>query len=290
MKNSALQLKRFSATDALRDAVMALQQARVETASLDARLLLQHVLGVSREALLNDTRLSLTPSQRAYYQTLIEKRIRRQPVAQLTGSREFWGITFKVSAATLDPRPDSETLIEAVLERIQNRETALSVLDLGTGTGCLLLTLLAEYKQAQGVGVDISDEALIVARDNALALGQRWRAKFMRSDWAEAVEGVFDVIISNPPYIATRAIGGLMPEVSLYEPKLALDGGKDGLDCYRTILSQLKRLLKQDGLAVLEIGMGQEKELENLARAEGLRVTGMKKDMAGITRCVVIQH
>jgi release factor glutamine methyltransferase len=289
MRNSALQFKKFSATDALREAVMALQHARIETASLDARLLLQHVLGISREQLLLDHRLTLTPEQSAYYQALIEKRLRRQPVAQLTGKREFWGMDFNVSPATLDPRPDSETLIEAVLARIPARDAALRLLDLGTGTGCLLLALLKELPQAAGLGVDISDEALKVAKDNAASLRLARRAVFKRSRWGEAVEGRFDVIVANPPYIASAAIASLAPEVAHYEPRLALDGGADGLDCYRAIMPQLKDLLAKDGLVAFEIGMGQEKELELLARAEGLRVTGLKEDMAGIPRCVLVQ-
>jgi release factor glutamine methyltransferase len=288
MKNSALQFRRLSATDALREAVMALQHARIETASLDARLLLQHVLGISREQLLLNHGLSLTPQQGAHYQALTAKRCRRQPVAQLIGRREFWGMDFKVTPDTLDPRPDSETLIEAVLERLPERNRALTLLDLGTGSGCLLLALLGELPQAQGLGVDISEAALTVAKDNAAGLGLARRAQFKRSRWGDAVEGVFDVIVSNPPYIPTGAIAGLAPEVAIYEPKLALDGGADGLNCYRDILGQLKSLLAEDGVAALEIGRGQEKEVEMLARVEGLCVAGVKNDMAGITRCVVI--
>ncbi len=268
---------------------MALQHARIETASLDARLLLQHVLGVSREALLANDRLGLTPRERAHYQTLIDRRSRRQPVSQLIGEREFWGMAFKVTPAVLDPRPDSETLIDAVLERYGDKDAPLSILDLGTGTGCLLLALLNEFRQARGTGVDISEEALKVAKDNAAAHGMARRATFMRSNWGEKVQDTFDVVISNPPYIETAAIASLAPEVAQYEPRLALDGGADGLDCYRAIFRELPRVLKKDGMAAFEIGLGQRKDIETLAVAQGLRVVGVRSDLAGIPRCVLVQ-
>lgn len=290
MINTALQFRVISAKDVLREAVMALQQAHIETASLDARLLLQHVLGVTREQLLADDRRTMTPPQRDAYYGLIEKRKQRKPVSQLTGRREFWGQTFKVTEATLDPRPDSETLIEAVLARFRDRSAQLALLDMGTGTGCLLLTLLEEFGNARGIGVDISEEALKVAQENAANLGLQSRADFRCSCWAEKVEGTFDIIVSNPPYIPTRTIDTLAPEVCRYEPKGALDGGEDGLDCYRIIAAQLPRLLAKDGLAVLEIGMGQHKDVSAIVAANGLQVAGIKEDMAGIPRCVMVTH
>jgi len=290
MISTALQSRGFSAKNALRDAVMALQHAHIETASLDARLLLQHVLGVSREQLLSDDKQTLNLRQQAVYLDLVEKRAGRKPVSQLVGKREFWGRTFKVTEATLDPRPDSETLIEAVLGKFRDRDATLALLDLGTGTGCLLLTLLEEYSNARGIGVDISNEALAVAQDNAKGLGVESRVSFVQSCWGEKVEGLFDIIVSNPPYIPTRTIPMLAPEVYKYEPIGALDGGEDGLDCYRAIIAQLPKLLAKDGLAVFEIGMGQHKDVGAIATANGLRVAGIKEDMAGIPRCVMVTH
>lgn len=268
---------------------MALQRAHIETASLDARLLLQHVLNVSREQLLVSDRLGLSPMQEAHFRDLIDKRAHRQPVAQLLGKREFYGRDFKVTKATLDPRPDSETLIETVLARILDKDAPLKLLDLGTGTGCLLITLLKELPMARGLAVDISDEALQVARENAAALGVGERIEFMQSCWAEKVAGKFDIILSNPPYIPAAAIALLAPEVSRYEPKLALDGGADGLDCYRAIMAQLPGLLTQTGWAVLEIGIGQRRDMEELAQLNGLQVVAVKQDLSSIPRCVVIE-
>lgn len=285
-----LQTGLYSVKDVLRHAVLQLQRAHIETASMDARIILQYVLGVTREELLLDNDRELSPRQYDTYQALLEKRQMRQPVSHLIGKREFWGMLFKVTPDTLDPRPDSETLIEAILSRMPAREAEMKVLDLGTGTGCLLLTVLSEYPNAQGTGVDVSTGALKVARDNAMNLGLGGRAQFVSSCWGNELDETFDLIISNPPYIPTGAIASLAPEVSQWEPKLALDGGPDGMNCYRAIVAQLPRLLAQDGLAVFEIGIGQAKELETLVQSHGLKVAGTKDDMAYITRCVLVTH
>lgn len=280
----------LSVKDVLRHAVLELQRAHIETASMDARVLLQHVLGLTREELLLNTERKVNSGQLAQYDELVEMRKNRQPVSQLIGTREFWGMCFKVTNHTLDPRPDSETLIEAILARIANREAPLRILDLGTGTGCLLLTLLTEYPNAHGTGVDICGSALNVAQENATRLGLERRSRFLASSWGNSVEGSYDLIISNPPYIPSAAIANLAPEVSRWEPKLALDGGPDGMECYRSIVPQLKTLLNPTGLAVFEIGMGQAKELETIVQASGLQVVGSKDDMAYITRCILVTH
>lgn len=291
MKTSqALQYGTISAMDALRHAVIALQQAHIETASLDARLLLQHVMGLSREALLDHGNAAMTPDQAEDYRLLIDKRRRRQPVAQLIERREFWGKEYRVTPATLDPRPDSETLVASVLERCAGRNTPITILDFGTGSGCLLLSLLGELPAARGVGVDVSPQALDVARENALRHNLAHRAEFVRSSWGEKVEGSFDVIISNPPYIPTAAIAALADEVRIYEPRGALDGGQDGLDCYRELLPQIANLLAPEGLAALEIGAGQQAQVAVLAQAAGLTVTAAKKDLAGIVRCLLMER
>ena len=288
MLNTALQLRAISAIDALRDAVLALQQAKIETASLDARLLLLHVLGISKEQFLSGSVSKLSSQQYAAYQDLVEQRVARRPLSQLVGKREFWDLTFKVTSVTLDPRPDSESLIEAVLAHIPDVSTSLKVLDLGTGTGCLLLTLLSLYEHASGTGVDISEAALEVAKANAKNLGLQMRSRFAQSSWGSGVEGTFDVIISNPPYIPTKAIEALAPEVRLYEPILALDGGEDGLDCYRIIMPRIGALLAKGGIAVFEMGMGQLRDVEAIATQNGLKCIGKREDMAGIPRCVIV--
>lgn len=289
MQNTALQLETFSAIDALRDAVMALQQAKIETASLDARLLLQHVLGVDSGQWLTGSVTVMDAKQYASYFDLIEKRKKRQPIAQLIGKREFWEWSFIVTPDTLDPRPDSETLIEAVLERVPDMSVPLRVLDLGTGTGCLLLTLLKLYPQATGVGVDTCQAALAVAQANVEALELNQRTSLICSNWDEKVTGAFDIVISNPPYIPTGMIATLAPEVREFEPRRALDGGEDGMECYRAIVPQLEQLLSPEGIAVFEIGMGQEKEIRELAAKNQLSVAVVRPDLAGISRCVVMQ-
>lgn len=288
--NTAPKINEMLAKEALRWAVLRLQQERIESASLDARILLEYVLGVSREQLLFSLDLPIMPEQYARLEALVEKRAKHQPIAQLIGRREFWGMNFVVSEATLDPRPDSETLIEYVLERVKNRADNLRILDLGTGTGCLLLSLLSELPAASGVGVDYCDNALLVARENAMALGFSSRAEFICSNWCEKVEGKFDIILSNPPYIPTKIIQTLEPEVSQFEPKMALDGGEDGFDCYRKIMKLLLGIMAQDGFAAFELGMGQRRGIEELAAENGLEVAGVRNDLGGIARCIVLQH
>lgn len=274
--------------EALRSAVMQLQQHKIETASLDARLLLEHVTGYSREQLLMHIEDALSAPLQERYRQLVGWRGQRRPMAQLLGKRAFWDSEFIVTSDTLDPRPDSETLIEAVISRFPDRQARLSVLDLGTGTGCLLLTLLKEYPHMAGTGLDISEAALSVAKENALALGLQARAKFVRSDWFEQAQGPYDLIISNPPYIASDDIAGLAPEVALFEPKLALDGGADGLDAYRAIISRMAGFMADGAVVVFEIGLGQQHGVETLAKEAGLRCVAAPKDLGGLVRCLLI--
>jgi release factor glutamine methyltransferase len=284
----ALKKTKRTLAQVLREGVLKLQKAHVESASLDARLLMEHVLGCSREALLISPDAVLSKEQEAQFAALIEARSNRKPIAQLIGKREFYGRNFKVSEFTLDPRPDSETVIEALLQQAP-KEKSIKIIDLGTGSGCLLLTLLAELPQATGIGVDISDNALAVAEENARSLELSERARFIRSRWAAEVSGTFDVIISNPPYIPTAMIDMLAPEVAKYEPRLALDGGEDGLECYREIMKSLPALLAPEGVAAFEIGVGQELALTLLANEVGLQVVEIRPDLAGVPRAVVIR-
>lgn len=278
------------AREALRWAVLRLQQERIESASLDARVLLEHVLGVSREQLLFSLDLEITKEQYTRLEILVEKRIERQPIAQIIGKREFWGMNFVVSENTLDPRPDSETLIEYVLERVKNRAAALRILDLGTGTGCLILSLLSELPAAKAVAVDYCEKALLIAKENAMALGLIGKVEFICSDWCENISGEFDIIISNPPYIPSDAIAVLAPEVSKFEPKLALDGGKDGFSCYRKIVGALPKVMAKNGFVAFELGIGQQHLMEELARKNDLEVVGVRHDLGGIARCIILQH
>ena len=280
---------KITIADELRRAVGELQKAYVESASLDARLLMQAVLGCSREQVLIAPEMALSGEQQAQFAALLELRLARKPMAQILGKREFYGRNFKVSEHTLDPRADSETLIEAVLARAKTHEKPLKIIDFGTGTGCLLLTLLAELPGAQGTGVDLCDKALAVAKENANLLGLNERAAFVASRWAAEITDQFDIIVANPPYIPTEDIALLAPEVALHEPKLALDGGHDGLSCYREIMAALPTLLSPGAFAAFEIGVGQEKPLEVIAQAHGLEVVEIKNDLAGIARVLIIQ-
>ncbi|MDX2074417.1 MAG: peptide chain release factor N(5)-glutamine methyltransferase [Alphaproteobacteria bacterium] len=266
-----------------------LKNAGIDTAALDARLLLQYLLGVSREALALQPDRLLTSAQAAQFEALMARRIAREPISQILGKREFWGLEFAVTQDTLTPRPDTETLITALLAHQPNRSTPLNILDLGTGTGCLLLSALSEYPLSSGLGVDLSEAALAVARRNAEALGLKNRAIFKKSDWNSQINGVWDVVLGNPPYIPTEEIPQLLPEVADYEPVLALDGGDDGLHCYRTITRFLPRILAGEGVALLEVGAGQAGDVVEMAITQGLKIAQVAKDLAGIERCVVIK-
>ena len=255
-----------------------------ENPRLEARLLLAHALGLSQNDLIRD------PHRRvpvAHYHTLLSRRVAREPLARIVGQREFWSMPFQVSAATLIPRADSETLIEAALAAFADRAPPATILDLGTGTGCLLLALLAEFPSAHGIGLDVSAEATAVAERNAQQLGLADRSFFVVSDWTNSVSGRFDLIIANPPYIPAAEIDGLMPEVGQYEPRRALDGGADGYAAYRLILPQLNQNLAPGGTAILEIGHDQASCVAALAREAGLEGS-FRPDLATISRAIVL--
>lgn len=218
---------------------------------------------------------------------ILRRVIAREPLSRIVGAREFWGLEFRLSPDTLDPRPETETVVEAVLARVPDREVAHRILDLGTGTGCLLLALLSELPVASGLGVDCAPGAVAAARENAAALGFGGRAEFAVGDWAAGIAGPFDVVVANPPYIASGTIGDLPPEVRDFDPHRALDGGEDGLAAYRVIAGSLPRLLAPDGLFAAELGAGQAEAVAAMLRAVGLKVVGVADDLAGIGRCIL---
>ena len=226
---------------------------------------------------------------------LTARRVLREPMAYILGEREFWGLPFKVSPAVLVPRPDSETLIEAALAVMPDRQRPWRILDLGLGSGCLLLTLLREYPAASGVGLEISEAALAVAQANADALGVAARARLIAGDWRQAdwqqrLGGSFDLLVSNPPYIEAGAIERLMPEVARFEPKLALDGGPDGLVAYRTIATAAPALVVPGGRLLVEAGEGQAAEISRIFASAGLAIEVPWRDLAGIDRVVSAMH
>ncbi len=266
-----------------------LRAAAIDSPRLEARLLLSHAMGCRAEDLLRDPRAPVPPAAARRFALLLGRRLDHAPIAHLTGEREFWSLPFRVSPDTLIPRPDSETLVEAALEALPDRGAVRRVLDLGTGTGCLLLAALTEFPAASGLGVDRVPAAARLARENARRLGLAGRAGFLVADWASPLAGRFDLVLANPPYIETGAIPGLDPEVARHEPVSALDGGEDGLAAYRAILAALPDLLTPGtGRAVLELGRGQRAAVEALARSARLAPLGCRRDLGGVERALAL--
>lgn len=274
---------------ALDAAARALAAAGVPEPRLEARVLLGRTLDTGREALLGHPERSITPAQRAALKAAVERRRAREPTAYILGEREFWSLGFLVGRDTLIPRPDSETVVEAALAAVADRTAALSVLDLGTGSGCLLLALLSELPGARGVGVDISAGALKVARANAARLGCAERAHFLCGDWGGALGGRWDLIVANPPYLDGAEIDALAPEIAAFEPRVALFGGAEALACYRALAPDVARLLAPRGAAVLEVGAGHAASVAAVLADHGLAEAGRRRDLAGVERCVVVR-
>lgn len=255
-----------------------------KSAGLDARLLVEGAIGSSHA----DPAAPLDTAAAAILDGYAERRLAAEPVWRILGEREFWGLRFRLSPATLEPRPDTETLVEAALDILKaRRNEPLSILDLGTGTGCLLIATLSEFQQARGLGIDLSQEACATAAANAALNGLAGRATFRQGNWTQGIEGRFDLILSNPPYIRDDEIAGLAPEVRDYDPRLALDGGADGLDPYRDFAANLPRLLAPKGVIVLEIGAGQEADVVALMRQAGLAHFGTRHDLGGHARALI---
>jgi release factor glutamine methyltransferase len=276
----------ITAAALLREATGRLAAAGIEQPAREARLLICHALGLGPGAL-PDPQAMVDPVP---FEALLKRRLAREPMALITGRQGFWTLDLAVSPVTLIPRPDSETLIEAALAALPDRASVRHVLDLGTGTGALLLAALSEFPAAWGVGVDINPEAAALAADNARSCGLAGRTSLLCADWAAALNGRFDLALCNPPYIAIGALPNLMPEVARYEPALALDGGTDGLNAYRRLIPALPDLLTSGGVAVLEIGQGQGEATEALALAAGFPSPHLRCDLAGIPRALVLRR
>ncbi len=269
----------------------AFRQAELDSPELDARLLAGHALGLDHTGLTRESSRSLNATEAQALSALAARRLTREPVARILGHKEFWGLTLRLNEATLVPRPETETVVEAALAAIDRdgpRTRALRIADLGTGSGALLAALLHELPNASGIGTDVSREALAAARDNADRLDLLARAEFISSDFGAVLTGTFDLVVSNPPYVASGDMAALPPEVRL-DPRRALDGGADGLDCYRTIVGQAPRLLKPDGHMVVELGIGQEPAVAMLFRAAGLAPSPARPDLSGIPRALHVR-
>ncbi|MGA0595844.1 peptide chain release factor N(5)-glutamine methyltransferase [Enterovirga sp. CN4-39] len=266
----------------------ALTEAGIDSAALDARLLTAAALGVGATSLLADPQLPLGEEGSARLADMAARRLAREPVARILGRAEFWGLPFSLSPETLAPRPDTETIVEAALDSARRRGRPGRILDLGTGSGCILVALLSELKDDFGIGLDRSPGALLTARRNAEMNGVADRAAFVASDWASAIEGRFALIVSNPPYIRAADILTLEPEVSHFDPARALDGGKSGLEAYRAILDDAGRLLERDGLIVLELGHDQAESVAVLAEERGFAVEAIRRDLGGHQRAMTL--
>lgn len=266
-----------------------LTAAGVDTPALDARLLLEHALGLDRSGLLARADDTVAAADAARAIALIERRAGREPVSRIIGERGFWTLDLTLAPDTLDPRPDTETVVEAVLNSLPDRNAPVRILDLGTGSGCILLALLAELPAARGLGIDISPGAVAAATANAARNGLSDRARFQTGHWGCGLTERFDRVVSNPPYIPSATIAGLEPEVRLHDPLRALDGGGDGLDAYRVLAAQVPDLLVPGGLAAFEVGAGQDADVAALMTAAGMELDGIHRDLGGVSRCVCVR-
>lgn len=267
-------------------AVSRLRMAGVGHPGREARLLLAEACELPIVTILAWPERMVEPAPVTRFAGWMERRLAGEPISRILGRREFWSLPFIVTPATLDPRPDSETVIEAALDLLRDRDRPYRFLDFGTGTGCLLLALLSEYSQAWGLGIDRCEAAAAVAAANAKALGLDERARFAVADWDAALAGTFDLIVANPPYIPSAEIAGLMPAVRDFDPRGALDGGLDGLDPYRHLAAAAPRLLRPDGAIVFEVGDGQAEAVSALLKAAGSSETAIRRDLGGVARTV----
>lgn len=274
---------------ALDEAAGKLAAAGLDEPRRRARRLVAAALALSATEVFAYPERPLAVAEAARVAEFLRRTLAHEPLSRVLGKREFWGLELRLSPDVLDPRPETETVVEAVLARLADRARAYRILDLGTGSGCLLLALLSELPKARGVGVDRAEGAAATACGNALALGLAGRAGFVVGDWAAALAGRFDIVVANPPYIASDAIDALPPEVRDFDPRRALDGGPDGLDAYREIAAGLPRLLGPDGIFAGELGAGQHEAVAAILAAEGLQVAGFADDLAGIARCVIAE-
>jgi len=254
------------------------------SSSLEARILVKHITTLSDSDLIGVDNISLDEAEESWLNHAIEQRLNGRPISKIIGYKEFYGRNFIITDDVLDPRPDSETLIDAVLEYAKGRNDTLRILDLGTGSGCLILTLLAELPNATGFGTDISDNALSIAAQNASALNMQNRVQFIKSNWLESIAGKFDIIVSNPPYIETRTLETLDKDVREFDPIIALDGGIDGLTPYKILFPQIRGFLNYDGFVAMEHGTRQHEQIQRLIDNAHFKQIRVHYDLGGHDR------
>lgn len=262
-----------------------LAAAGIDTARLDARVLLAHTMNLAPGETVSSR--ELTAEEHARYEELLARRAAREPAAYIIGEREFWSLSFEVGPGVLIPRPESETLIEQAMKAFPDRSAPLEVLDLGTGSGCLLISFLADHPNTRGLGVDRSPDALYWARKNVARHGLESRCALKQLDWANGIAGQYDVLFCNPPYLSSAEMREIAPELSLYEPEGALDGGDDGLSAYRLLGPLAANVLKPGGRAFIEIGSAQGESAVTVMEQEGLSILAVVNDLAGHPRCIV---
>ena len=265
------------------------RNAGLDTPELDARVLVGHALGLDHAALMAAAPRPLGENDATRIALFETRRLAREPVSRITGEKEFWGLPLAVTPAVLVPRPETETIVELALSLVEDRARPLRIADLGTGSGAILLALLSELPNADGIGTDISADALAIARRNAARLGLADRAQFLVSDFGTGLAGPFDLVVSNPPYIVTSQIGTLARDVRDHDPRIALDGGADGLAAYRAIAADAPRLIG-GGHLVVEIGAGQQRDVEFLLAEKGLAIAAVRHDLSGIARAVAVRR
>lgn len=270
----------------LREAARRLAAAGIDNARLDARLLLGDAMG--REVWPHES-APVGPETIECFEALLSRRMAREPVSRILGRRAFWTLDLLVSPDTLDPRADSEALIEAAIAAFADRPAPRRILDLGTGTGCLLLAALEAFPDAIGQGIDRSEAAVEIARANALRNGLAARASFAALDWDDMSQDAADLVLSNPPYVEEATIDTLEPEVARYDPRPALSGGRDGLDAYRGIVRILPRIMAAEGFAILELGAGQRRSVVRLAETAGFTTIRTHRDLGGVERALVLK-
>jgi release factor glutamine methyltransferase len=278
-----------SVSEAVQLVASAFKLAGIEDALVDARLLIGHGLHLDRTRLVTQSDRILEAREISVISALAARRLKHEPVSRIRGQKEFWGLSLQITPDVLDPRPETETVVEAALDFVVRgglRMEKLRILDIGTGSGALLLALLRELQNATGTGTDVSGGALDIARANAAQCGLDSRCNFVLCDIASGVQGPFDLVVSNPPYIAHDEIPALAPEVRDYDPKVALDGGDDGLAGYRAIAVEARRLLASGGRLFVELGAGQETAVHSLFTNAGLTVGAARNDLAGIPRVI----
>ncbi|MGH1377700.1 MAG: peptide chain release factor N(5)-glutamine methyltransferase [Alphaproteobacteria bacterium] len=270
------------------DIISRLKDANIDTPELDARIIIEERTDYDWSDIITRPDSVLTNIQTDNILSDVNDRIKGKPLSRIYGVREFWGLEFDLSDDTLDPRPDSELIVDLALKKFSDRERPLEILDLGTGSGCILISLLCEFKNARGIGVDLSLGALNCAQNNAHKNKVSDRSSFSCGSWLSGINKKFDLIVSNPPYISNQVIAGLSKEVKDHDPILALDGGIKGLDPYKEIFPQLKSFLNSDGIALFEIGYDQEKDVMRLAEDTGFAQRTVHFDLAGNPRVVDI--